>query len=57
MDLAARVTLLEEEVSVLKGEIKSILLEVRTAVLARENPLVQIAPELSLVPDQPRAWS
>jgi hypothetical protein len=38
MDQAARVTLLEEEVSLLKGEIKSILQELRTAVLARENP-------------------
>jgi hypothetical protein len=38
MDLTARVTALEEEVSVLKGEIKTILQEVRTAVLARDNP-------------------
>ncbi|HLF76748.1 MAG TPA: hypothetical protein VJB57_04590, partial [Dehalococcoidia bacterium] len=38
MDLTARVTALEEEVNVLKGEIKLILQEVRTAVLARDNP-------------------
>ena len=38
MELGSKVTLLEEEVAVLKGEIKTILQEVRTAVLARENP-------------------
>ncbi|HLG12098.1 MAG TPA: hypothetical protein VI876_10085 [Dehalococcoidia bacterium] len=38
MELASKVTALEEEVAVLKGEIKTILQEVRTAVLARENP-------------------
>ena len=38
MELGSKVTALEEEVAVLKGEIKMILQEVRTAVLARENP-------------------
>jgi hypothetical protein len=38
MELGSKVTALEEEVAVLKGEIKTILQEVRTAVLARENP-------------------
>ena len=40
MELGSKVTALEEEISVLKGEIKAILQEVRTAVLARENPFV-----------------
>jgi hypothetical protein len=38
MELQARVTALEEELSIIKGEIKSILQEVRVAVLARQNP-------------------
>jgi len=38
MELGSKVTALEEEIAVLKGEIKTILQEVRTAVLARENP-------------------
>jgi len=38
MELGSKVTALEEEVAVLKGEIKTILQEVRTAVLARANP-------------------
>jgi hypothetical protein len=38
MELGSKVTALEEEIAVLKGEIKTILEEVRTAVLARENP-------------------
>lgn len=38
MDVTARVAALEEEVSILKGEIKTILQELRIAVLARENP-------------------
>ncbi len=40
MELQAKVTALEEELSILKGEIKSILQEVRVAVLARQNPFV-----------------
>jgi hypothetical protein len=38
MELGSKLTALEEEIAVLKGEIKTILLEVRTAILARENP-------------------
>jgi hypothetical protein len=38
MDLTARVTALEEENQLLKGEIKTILQELRTAVLNRDNP-------------------
>jgi len=38
MDLEARVTLLEDEIGILKGEIKTILLDVRTAFLAQYNP-------------------
>jgi hypothetical protein len=38
MDLTPRVEALEQEVSVLKNEIKAILQEVRTAVLAHDNP-------------------
>jgi hypothetical protein len=40
MELQAKVTALEEELSILKGEIKSILQEVRVAVLARQNPFL-----------------
>jgi hypothetical protein len=36
--MEAKLAALEEEVSILKGEIKAILQEVRTAVLASENP-------------------
>ncbi len=36
--MEAKIAALEEEISILKGEIKSILQEVRTAVLAAENP-------------------
>ena len=43
MELQARVTALEEEVGILKGEIKAILQEVRVAVLARQNPFMDHA--------------
>jgi hypothetical protein len=36
--MEAKIAALEEEISILKGEIKSILQEVRTAILASENP-------------------
>src|SRR5581483_551380 len=36
--MEAKLAALEEEISILKGEIKSVLQEVRTAVLASENP-------------------
>jgi hypothetical protein len=37
-DLEPRVKQLEEDVAILKGEIKSVLLEVRTTILAHSNP-------------------
>ena len=40
MELQAQLTALEEEVGMLKGEIKAILQEVRVAVLARQNPFL-----------------
>lgn len=40
MELQAQLTALEEEVGILKGEIKAILQEVRVAVLARQNPFL-----------------
>jgi hypothetical protein len=38
MELTAQMAALEEEVKLLKGEIKTILTEIRTAVLAHDNP-------------------
>jgi len=38
MELTSKIASLEEEINVLKGEIKTILQEVRAALLARENP-------------------
>ena len=38
MDITNQVTSLQDEVKLLKGEIKSILKEIRTAVLSRDNP-------------------
>jgi hypothetical protein len=52
MELGSKVTALEEEVAVLKGEIKTILQEVRTAVLARENPFAAGAYENLPIPTQ-----
>jgi hypothetical protein len=40
MEITAQIAALEEEVKLLKGEIKSILEEIRTSVLARDNPFV-----------------
>jgi hypothetical protein len=40
MELQAQLTALEEEVGMLKGEIKAILQELRVAILARENPFL-----------------
>jgi hypothetical protein len=42
MELTAQMAALEDELKVLKGEIKSILTEIRTSVLTRDNPF---APE------------
>jgi hypothetical protein len=56
MELGSKVTLLEEEIAILKGEIKTILQEVRTAVLARENPFAVDAheyPQLASLPAEP----
>ncbi len=50
MDLTAKVAALEEEVTVLKGEIKLILQEVRTALLARENPFTVASTESLALP-------
>lgn len=50
MDLTAKVTALEEEVTVLKGEIKLILQELRTAILARENPFTLASTESFALP-------
>jgi hypothetical protein len=38
MEITAQIAALEEEVKLLKGEIRSILEEIRTTVLARDNP-------------------
>jgi hypothetical protein len=64
--MEAKIAALEEEINILKGEIKSILQEVRTAVLASENPFTgngsarqarpggqlepEVSPELRVVP-------
>ena len=48
MELQAQVTALEEEVGMLKGEIKAILQEVRVAVLARQNPFLSNDLELPI---------
>src|SRR5436853_2555749 len=37
-DLEPRVKQLEEDVTILKGEIKSVLMEVRTTLLSQSNP-------------------
>jgi hypothetical protein len=56
MDLTPRVEALEQEVSVLKNEIKAILQEVRAAVLAHDNPFASASaatPSLSPVAAPP----
>jgi hypothetical protein len=62
MELQAKLTALEEEIGILKGEIKSILQEVRVAVLARQNPFLTddlaksmaiMAPPSPLTPEAP----
>jgi hypothetical protein len=60
MELQARVTALEEEVGILKGEIKAILQEVRVAVLARQNPFMDHpgeapAPAVNILTEIPAA--
>jgi hypothetical protein len=53
MELGSKVNALEEEIAILKGEIKTILQEVRTAVLARENPFAADAHENLHIPAIP----
>lgn len=59
MEIGAKLASLEEEVSVLKNEIKAILKEVRIAVLAQENPFARVAVNSSPVapapPQEPQA--
>jgi hypothetical protein len=55
MELQARVTALEEEVGILKGEIKAILQEVRVAVLARQNPFLDSSADSAPVYTAPAA--
>jgi hypothetical protein len=43
MELTAQMAALEDEFKVLKGEIKTILTEIRTAVLTRDNPFASNA--------------
>jgi hypothetical protein len=50
MEITAQIAALEEEIKLLKGEIKSVLEEIRTSVLARDNPF---APQGSLPVFQP----
>jgi len=47
--MEAKLAALEEEISILKGEIKAILQEVRIAVLASENPFTSPSPRPHLV--------
>jgi hypothetical protein len=42
-DLEPRVKQLEEDVGILKGEIKSVLMEVRTSILSQSNPFTSPA--------------
>lgn len=42
MEITAQMAALEEELKVLKGEIKSILTEIRTSVLTRDNPFAPV---------------
>lgn len=44
MELTNQVATLQDEVKLLKGEIKSILKEIRAAVLSRDNPFVSDGP-------------
>ena len=54
MEITAQISALQEEINVLKGQIKSILEEIRTTLLDRDNPL---AAEDSLPVFQPVARS
>src|SRR3954467_4732814 len=43
-DLEPRVKQVEEDVAILKGEIKSVLIEVRTSLLSQSNPFTNAGP-------------
>jgi hypothetical protein len=57
--LESRVATLEDEGKIVKGEVKQILTEIRSAILVRDNPfdadggMVRNAPALSIVPNEP----
>ncbi len=50
MDLEGRVTALEDEVSILKAEIKSVLVELRPSFLAQNNPFTNPSLNLAALP-------
>jgi hypothetical protein len=54
-DLEPRVNQLEEDVAILKGEIKSVLLEVRTTLLSQSNPFTGSAFQNPTPPPAPPA--
>lgn len=57
--LESRVATLEDEGKIVKGEVKQILTEIRSAILVRDNPfdgdggMVRPTPALSVVPKEP----
>ena len=57
--LESRVATLEDEGKIVKGEVKQILTEIRSAILVRDNPfdadggMARSAPALSIVPSEP----
>lgn len=57
--LESRVATLEDEGKIVKGEVKQILTEIRSAILVRDNPfdadggMARGAPALSIVPSEP----
>ena len=59
--LESRVATLEDEGKIVKGEVKQILTEIRSAILVRDNPfdadggMARSAPALSIVPSEPPA--
>jgi hypothetical protein len=57
MDLTARVTALEEENQLLKGEIKTILQELRTAVLNRDNPFAGGMDSMPMISQRPEVMT
>jgi hypothetical protein len=55
MELNQTVSALQEEIKLLKGEIKTVLKDIRTAVLTNDNPFVLGAGAAPPVPDTGRA--